>query len=54
MNLREWVLLSPILGITEEIMSRGPQFLDMEYQEPDQLENGSGETIFSLFRASTL
>jgi hypothetical protein len=27
-------LLSPILGITKEIMSRGPQVLDMEYLEP--------------------
>ena len=28
-------MLSPILGITKEIMSRGPQVLDMEYQEQD-------------------
>jgi hypothetical protein len=28
------VVLSPILGITKEIMSRGPQVLDMEYREP--------------------
>jgi hypothetical protein len=27
-------LLSPSLGITKEIMSRGPRVLDMEYQEP--------------------
>ena len=30
-------LLSPILGITKEIMSRGPQVLDMECREPDDL-----------------
>jgi hypothetical protein len=29
--------LSPILGITKEIMSRGPQVLDMEYREPYDL-----------------
>jgi hypothetical protein len=27
-------MLSPSLGITKEIMSRGPQVLDMEYREP--------------------
>jgi hypothetical protein len=27
-------LRPPILGITKEIMSRGPQVLDMEYREP--------------------
>jgi hypothetical protein len=26
--------LSPSLGITKEIMSRGPQVLDMEHREP--------------------
>jgi hypothetical protein len=30
-------LLSPSLGITKEIMSRGPQVMDMEYQEIDEL-----------------
>jgi hypothetical protein len=30
-------MLSPTLGITKEIMSRGPQVLDMEYREPDDL-----------------
>jgi hypothetical protein len=30
-------LLSSILGITKEIMSRGPQVLDMEYREPYDL-----------------
>jgi hypothetical protein len=30
----EWDMLSPNLGITKEIMSRGPQVLDMEYREP--------------------
>jgi hypothetical protein len=31
------VLLSPILRITKEIMSRGPHVLDMEYREPYDL-----------------
>ena len=43
-------LLSPNLGITKEIMSRGPQVLDMEYWEPDRLEHGPGGPIFSLFQ----
>jgi hypothetical protein len=30
-------LLSPILGITKEIMSRGPQVLEMECRESDDL-----------------
>jgi hypothetical protein len=30
-------MLSPILGITKEIMSRGPQAVDMEFREPDEL-----------------
>ena len=30
-------MLSPILGITKEIMSLGPQVLDMEYREPGDL-----------------
>jgi hypothetical protein len=29
-----FILLSPSLGITKEIMSRGPHVLDMEYREP--------------------
>jgi hypothetical protein len=40
----------PLLGITKEIMSRGPQVLDMEYQELDQLEHGPGGPIFSSFQ----
>jgi len=40
-------LLSPILGITKEIMSRGPQVLEMEYREPYWLELGLGWPIFS-------
>jgi hypothetical protein len=40
----------PLLGITKEIMSRGPQVLDMEYQEPDRLEHGPGGPIFSSFQ----
>jgi hypothetical protein len=32
-----FALLSSILGITKEIMSRGPQVLDMEYREPYDL-----------------
>ena len=28
-------VLSPILGITKDIMSWGPHVLDMEYREPD-------------------
>jgi hypothetical protein len=35
-------MLSPSLGITKKIMSRGPQVLDMEYREPDPLELGPG------------
>jgi hypothetical protein len=31
-------------------MSRGPQVLDMEYQEPNRLEHGPGGTIFSPFQ----
>ena len=31
-------------------MSRGPQFLDMEYREPDQLEHVPGGPIFSSFQ----
>ena len=30
----------PPLGISKEIMYRGPQVLDMEYREPDRLEHG--------------
>jgi hypothetical protein len=30
-------MLSPSLGITKEIASRGPQVLDTEYQEPNDL-----------------
>jgi hypothetical protein len=33
-SIKELELLSPILGINKEIMSRGPQVLDMEYREP--------------------
>jgi hypothetical protein len=40
------VLLSPILGITKEIMSRGPQVLDMEYREPDDLNLASEGPFF--------
>jgi hypothetical protein len=40
----------PLLGITKEIMSRGPQVLDMEYREPDRLEHGPGGPIFSPFQ----
>jgi hypothetical protein len=40
----------PLLGITKEIMSRGPQVLDMEYREPDRLEHGPGGPIFSSFQ----
>jgi hypothetical protein len=47
-------LLSPSLGITKEIMSRGPQVLDMVCREPDRLEHGPGGPIFSFFNASTL
>jgi hypothetical protein len=47
-------LLSPNLGITKEIMYRGPQVLDMEYREPDRLEHGPGGPILSFFSASTL
>jgi hypothetical protein len=32
--------LSPSLGITKEIRSRGPQVLDMEYREADDLSMG--------------
>jgi hypothetical protein len=32
-------------------MSRGPQVLDMEYREPDQLEHGLGGPIFSSFQS---
>jgi hypothetical protein len=35
-------------------MSQGPQVLDMEYREPDQLEHGPRGPIFSSFSASTL
>jgi hypothetical protein len=35
-------------------MSRGPQVLDMEYREPNQLEDGPGGPIYSFFSASTL
>jgi hypothetical protein len=31
-------------------MSRGPQVLDMEYQELDRLEHGPGGPIFSPFQ----
>jgi hypothetical protein len=48
------VLLSPSLGITKEIMSRGPQVLDMEYREPDRLEHGPGGPILFFFNTSTL
>ena len=44
----------PLLGITKEIVSQGPQVLDMEYREPDWLEHGPGGPIFSFFSASTL
>ena len=30
-------MLSPSLGITKEITSRGPQVIDMEYRESDDL-----------------
>jgi hypothetical protein len=30
-------------------MSRGPQVLDMEYQELDRIEHGPGGPIFSPF-----
>jgi hypothetical protein len=40
-------LLSPTLGITKEIMSRGPQVLNMEYRELGRLEHGPGGPIFS-------
>ena len=33
----------------KEIMSRGPQVLDMEYREPDRLEHGPGGPILSFF-----
>jgi hypothetical protein len=36
-DLELWDMLSPILGITKEIMSQGPQVLDMECREPDDL-----------------
>jgi hypothetical protein len=31
-------------------MSRGPHVLDMEYREPDRLENGHGGPIFYSFQ----
>ena len=40
----------PLLGITKEIMSQGPQILDMEYGEPDRLDHGPGRPIFSSFQ----
>jgi hypothetical protein len=48
MNDHQLPLLSPTLGITKEIMSRGPQVLDMEYREPDQLGHGLGGPILSF------
>ena len=47
-------MLSSSLGITKEIMSRGPQVLDMEYRVPDRLEHGPGGPSFLPFSASTL
>ena len=47
---RQKALLYPILGITKEIMSRGPQVLDMEYQEPYWLEPSPGGPILLLQR----
>jgi hypothetical protein len=40
----------PLLGITKEIMSRGPQVLDMEYREPNPLDHGPRRPIFSSFQ----
>jgi hypothetical protein len=40
-------VLSPSLGITKEITSRGPQVLDMEYREPDDFKHGPGGPLFS-------
>ena len=31
-------------------MSRGPQVLDMEYQDPDRIEHGLGGPIFSFLQ----
>jgi hypothetical protein len=49
-SIKDLDLLSPSLGITKEIMSRGPQVLDMEYWEPYCLEPGLGGPIFLLQR----
>jgi hypothetical protein len=40
----------PLLEITKEIMSRGPQVIDMEYRDPNRLEHGPGGPIFSSFQ----
>jgi hypothetical protein len=36
-SLWGYYLLSPILGITKEITSRGPKVLDMKYRDLDDL-----------------
>jgi hypothetical protein len=46
--------MKPTKIITKEIMSQGPQVLDMGYREPNRLEHGPGAPIFSFFSASTL
>ena len=43
-------MLSPISRDNLEIMSRGPQVLDMEYREQDWPEHGPGWPIFLLLR----
>jgi hypothetical protein len=47
-------MLSSILGITKEIMSRGPQVLDMECREPDDLSMAlEGPSFLQYNRLST-
>jgi hypothetical protein len=47
-SIKELDMLSPSLGITKEIVSQGPQVLDMEYREPYRLEPGPRGPIFLL------
>jgi hypothetical protein len=48
-----WTLLSPSLGITKEITSRGPRVLDMEYREPNDLSMApEGPLFFSAVHSS--
>jgi hypothetical protein len=53
-RLLKTCLLSPSIGITKEIISRGPQVLDMEYRESDRLEHGPGGPILFFISTSTL